>query len=101
MNSVIIKLTPSSLKPEEYRIRIPKEGWHLFPTYNAEVELYKEDGNILSKPHHYNPKYHELSIGGWLNVHRELKAGDKIRITVIEPMKKYRLERVFVPLRGV
>ena len=28
----------------------------------------------------------------WFKAHPELKAGDKINITVIEPLKRYRLE---------
>jgi hypothetical protein len=30
----------------------------------------------------------------WFDAHPELKAGDKLKLTVIEPMKRYRLEIV-------
>lgn len=36
----------------------------------------------------------QRNLRKWFKAHPELKAGDKLRITVIEPMKKYRLEIV-------
>ena len=88
--SVRIRLTAGDLKPEEYRVRVPKAAHHLFPNYYAAIELHTDDLDVMVR--HYNPKYRELSIGRWLHVHPELKPGDRVRITAIEPMKKYRLE---------
>ena len=94
MSSVIIRFAPSSLEKEEYRIRIPKKGHgrRLFPSFYAEIELYTYDKGVMKR--HYNPQYGELSIGEWLSEHPELKPGDKLRITVKEPMTKYRLELI-------
>jgi hypothetical protein len=89
-NSVIVTLTASSLKPREYRILIPPEGRYLFPNCYAKIELQTDDIDVMER--HYNPKFHELSIGKWLRVHPELKPGDKLIIEVIEPMKRYRLK---------
>ena len=92
MNSVIIKLTNGILNPKEYRFRIPKAGRDLFPNCYAEVELQTNDIGVMKR--HYNPDYHELSIGKWFSAHPELKAGDKLCIKVIEQMRKYHLEIV-------
>jgi len=92
VNSVIIILTPSSLKPEEYRIHIPAKGNHLFPSLYKEIDLETNDISVMKRT--YNPKYHELSIGEWLSVHRdELEPGDKLIIEVVVPMKRYRLKK--------
>lgn len=91
MSYVIIRLTASSLKPGEFRIRIPQEGRYLFPSSYAKIELHTDDIDVMER--HYNPKYHDLSIGKWLRVHYGgLKPGDKLIIEAIEPMKRYRLK---------
>lgn len=66
---------------------------HLFPGSDTEVKLETDVGvieNIFRVA-----SWGQGFVGGikeWFKAHPELKPGDKLRITVIEPMKKYRLE---------
>ena len=90
VNSVIIMLTQSSLKPPERRVRIPSKGKYLFPHVRKKVELHTYDIGIMKR--YYDPKFQELSIGKWLKSHPELKPGDKIIIEAMKPMKSYRLK---------
>jgi len=90
MSSVIIELTPSSLKPKEYRILIPKKGRCLFPNYYKRIEIETDEIGELECT--YNPTYCQLSIGKWLSLHPELGVGDRLIIKVIEPLKRYHLE---------
>ena len=74
-------------------IYIPTAKKHLFPTSNTTLELNTDVGVIETK-------FSIDSFGIWLSTglvswfksHSELKSGDKVRISVIEPMMKYRLE---------
>jgi hypothetical protein len=38
--------------------------------------------------------YIQKNMKPWFDAHPELKSGDKLKLTVIEPMKRYRLEIV-------
>ncbi len=90
-NSLEVTLQPSYI--ESYCIYIPAAKKHLFPAFNTTLELDTDIGPIetgfgidswgiwLSK-----------GLAPWFKSHPQLKAGDKLIITVIEPMKKYRLE---------
>ena len=79
----------------QYYIHIPKKKKHLFPEPPAGIEL--EDNTLILKACVKSDSHGGAYIGRfleWFKVHPELKVGDKVRITIIEPMKKYRLEIV-------
>ena len=92
-NSLEVTLQPSYI--ESYCIYIPAAKKHLFPTFNTTLELDTDIGLIeigfsidswgiwLSK-----------GLAPWFKSHPQLKAGDRLIITVIEPMKRYFLEVV-------
>jgi hypothetical protein len=68
---------------------------HLFPDSETEVKLETDLGVIENKFRVAN--WGQGFVGGikkWFKAHPEIKPGDKLRITVVEPMKKYRLEIV-------
>jgi hypothetical protein len=66
---------------------------HLFPGSDTEVKL-ETDVGVIENTFRV-ASWGRGFVGGikeWFKAHPELKPGDKLRITVIEPMKKYRLE---------
>jgi hypothetical protein len=63
----------------------------LFPDSETKLTLETDIGAIEA---HFIPKYHRVALSKWFKAHPELRAGDRLLITVIEPMKKYRLEIV-------
>ena len=68
---------------------------HLFPSLDTAVKLETDIGviEVLFYVANWGQGFGE-GIGEWFKVHPELKPGDKLRITVTEPMKKYSLEIV-------
>jgi hypothetical protein len=92
--SVEITLAPSCMK--YYYIHIPKEKKHLFPDSKTTLKL-ETDIGIIEVGFGIDPAWGtwlQKGFANWFKAHPELKAGDKIRISVIEPMKRYRLEIV-------
>ncbi len=61
----------------------------LFPDSETKLTLETDIGVIEA---HFIPKYRRVALSKWFKAHPELRAGDKIIIKVIEPMKRYRLE---------
>jgi len=91
-DSVEIALQPSCIK--YYYIHIPKAKQHLFPPSKTTLELDTDIG-IIEVGFNVDPAWGatlQKGLSNWFKAHPELKPGDKLRITVIEPMKKYRLE---------
>ena len=93
-DSVEIALAPSCMK--YYYIHIPKEKKHLFPDFKTTLKL-ETDIGIIEVGFGIDPAWGawlQKGFANWFKAHPELKAGDRVRITAIEPMKKYRLEIV-------
>lgn len=77
------------------------QGWHVkygyvgipttkdFPNHETKLMLETDVGLIEAN---FIPKYHRVSLKKWFKAHPELKEGDKVKFSVIEPMKKYHLE---------
>jgi len=88
---------PAYLK---YRyIHIPAKLKDLFPNIKTTQELDLETDIGIIKTTFYSverggPGIRSFGLVDWFKAHPELKAGDRLRITAIEPMKKYRLEIV-------
>jgi hypothetical protein len=97
-NRIEIVLSGSYLK--NYYIRIPEKNKGFFPGSSIPLELTTDKG--LTRTEVYTRgsnskiigRYLRKGLSGWFKSHQELKAGDKVSITVIEPMKKYSLEIV-------
>jgi len=74
-------------------IDIPKAKKVLFPDSKTTLELETDIGLMEIG---FNPASWGTRLQGglpkWFKAHPELEVGDKVRITVIEPLKKYRLE---------
>lgn len=86
-------LTKRDLEAE--RFRIPKRDRQFFPAEGTEFELIADGNTIKTNGRGRQALYIRRSLRPWFRKHGgELKVGDKLRITVIEPMKKYRLEIV-------
>jgi len=80
-----------TLKPWHIKydyIDIPTEEG-LFPSFQTRLILETDIGVIERS---FIPTYHRVRVGKWFRAHPEIKAGDKLIIEAIEPMKKYRLE---------
>ncbi|MBI4285924.1 MAG: hypothetical protein HY670_08535 [Chloroflexi bacterium] len=92
-DSVETKLSSDSIRARYILIPAPRRA--LFPKSEVDFELQAEGvGSIqtrLSRPY---PSTSLQRIGPWFKAHPGLKPGDKVKITVIEPMKRYRLEIV-------
>jgi hypothetical protein len=91
-NSFDVTMQPSYI--ESRCVYIPAAKKHLFPTSNTTLELYTDIGVIETN-------FSIDSFGIWLSKglapwfsHSKLQVGGKVRITVLEPMKKYSLEIV-------
>lgn len=95
-SSYILTLFRSHIKGRW--LNIPASNRHLFPNINMASIMLDIDGELVqTKLRLHLTRKHNLAGGGltdWFKTHTELKVGDKLRITVIEPMKKYRLEIV-------
>ena len=76
-------------------IGIWKKFRDLFPAVDETIELLNGDGEIFQvKVGDYEGSKQLWYLQEWYRKHPELKEGDIIRISVIEPMKRYRLEIV-------
>ena len=81
------------LKPymiEYRRLFVPKEKRAIFPDYGGHLELETDVGTV--KTMFEEGGYIWTGTGKWFGAHPELKAGDKVIVEVIEPMKRYRLK---------
>jgi len=87
-DSVEITLKPWQMKYPFISIPARKD---LFPDSETKLTLETDIGVIEAN---FIPKYHRVALSKWFKAHPELKAGDKINITVIEQLKRYRLEIV-------
>ena len=92
-DNVIVELKPAYLKYN--RLIIPKAKRELFPDFNKPFELQTNHGVIktLAGRSAYKLELRK-GLAKWYKANPELKAGDKVMLEVIEPMKKYRLEIV-------
>ncbi len=84
---------PSSCM-QSYYIHIPQAKKDLFPSFKTMLELDTDVGTIETG-FNIDPQWGawlSKGLGRWFKAYPELKAGSKVRITAIEPMKKYRLE---------
>ncbi len=100
--TIEIKVTPASI--EYGLIPLLKEYRRLFPGYDTSFTLITDIGEITTHvtgasvgtpagdPDAGNRI--QSNLKPWYQKHKQLKAGDKLIITAIEPMKKYRLEIV-------
>jgi hypothetical protein len=78
-----------------FYIPIPKDKKSHFPSSKTTLTL---DTNIGPMHVGFNPASWgtrlQSGMKQWFKAHPELKVGDRVKITIIEPMKKYRLEIV-------
>jgi len=76
-------------------IDIPRAKKVLFPNFKTTVELQTNIGlmEIGFNPAPWGTRL-QKGFSSWFKAHPELEAGDKVHITVLEPMKKYRLDIV-------
>ena len=102
-NSIEIIINNSSFA-KFHLFYIPKDERHFFPGYKIPFQL-ETDLNIIETHVSSAPagtllgdpdkgSYFQSNLAGWFNHHSDLKLGDKVRITAIEPKKIYRLELV-------
>ena len=94
-NSYIITLFPSHI--QRRWLNVPALYRHLFPNNKAPIMLDTDNRTYQTTIWVYKTRKHYFEGGdltGWFKAHQELKAGDKIRISVIKPMEKYSLEIV-------
>jgi hypothetical protein len=78
---------------DAYYLSIPTQYETLFPNLKTRI-IVESDIGILNTQ--YNPvvKRIQTRLQDWFKAHRQLKVGSIVRISVVEPMKKYRLEIV-------
>jgi hypothetical protein len=91
-HSFEVALAPSCMK--YHYIHIPKPNKNIFPNSKTMLDLTTDIGS-LTVGFNIDPEwgsYIQKDFAKWFKAHPELKAGDKVRISVIEPMKRYRLE---------
>ncbi|MDI6814762.1 MAG: hypothetical protein QMC90_01570 [Dehalococcoidales bacterium] len=92
-NKVEIEVKKSHIEYNYFGIRTGYKD--LFPSANEKVDL-DTDVGVIQASFSIDPSYGR-SLSGlkeWFRAHPELEVGDKVIFTVIEPMKKYRLEIV-------
>jgi hypothetical protein len=87
---------------KEHNFTIPKEFRELFPGFHVHFTLIADTEEIETCvagakkdiPHGDLKAgiYFSLNLKNWFKKHQSIKEGDKIKVSVIEPMKKYRLE---------
>lgn len=91
-SSFVVVLQAGGIKSS--LVKISQENMKLFPSEGTML-LETNIGAVESKLHKdYKNAWLGKGLAKWFKAHPELKEGDKLRITVIEPMKKYRLEIV-------
>jgi len=90
-NSFEIDLKPSYITQQYIHVPIAKKS--LFPK-NRTVEI--DAGSVVFETKFYdyekNGQWLQNNLDKWFNMEPKPKVGDIIRISVIEPMRKYRLE---------
>lgn len=87
-----LSLAPSCMK--YYYIHIPKAKKELFPNSKTSIELDTDIG-LITVVFNIDPAWGawlQKGLSDWFKAHKELKARDKVKFTVIEPLKKYRLD---------
>ena len=100
VDKLLITVKPAYLKYKY--VHIPQEYRSWFPGFKVPFGL-QIDGAILQariddafasgwQQGDANSCAEIRGLGKWFTAHPELKEGDKLLITVIEPLKKYRLE---------
>ena len=95
--AIEIELTNSARK--YVLIPLPKSKNTFFPSFKKTFEL-KTDVGVLTA--HVTSEHNDSHVGSqirarlgpWFKKHPELKAGDKVRISIIEPGKRYELSIV-------
>jgi hypothetical protein len=86
-------LTARDLEVE--RFRIPRRDKQFFPAEGTEFELIADGNTIKTNGRGRQALHIRRNLRPWFRKYRgQLKLGDKVIFTVIEPMKKYRLEIV-------
>jgi len=80
---------------EQGYIPIYKTWWNLFPTTTTQLELEVESMGIIHTQFYVEVKgsHHGFStnLRPWFK-HSKVKAGDKLLIERVKPMKRYRLK---------
>ena len=91
MKTIAESIVQPSYKKDRF-IYVHAKDWDLFPARTTMLELETDKGPI--KTQFYVGSYRGFSrkLKPWFKAHPELQPGDKLLITVREPMKKYRLE---------
>lgn len=101
-NEILVRLPKSFMKYP--LIPIPRKYRRMFPGYKipfiletdiGEIETHitsAREGVAVGDPE--AGTYIRVGIPKWANAHPELKGGDYVKLTVIEPGKRYRLDRV-------
>jgi len=72
------------------RLHVPKANKDLFPDYGSTFELETNIGIIQTRLEESGQMWTGMSK--WFHSHRELRAGQKVIIEVVEPKKRYRLK---------
>lgn len=86
-------LTARDLEVE--RFRIPRRDKQFFPAEGTEFELIADGNTIRTNGRGRQALFIRRNLRPWFRKYRgELKVGDQVIFTVIEPMRKYRLEIV-------
>ncbi len=88
-----ITLQPAYIK--YHYIHIPAARKGLFPGSDTTLEL-EIDIRVIEAGFYIGPYGlgFQKGLAKWFSLHPELKAGDKVAIEVVEPMKRYRLRKV-------
>jgi hypothetical protein len=87
---IIIIIMPYMLSYK--RIHIPSHNKTMFPAQGTKFVIELDKNTLINA--NIDEKTGQIFNMGKLYKAYQLKVGDKVRITVIEPMKKYRLEIV-------
>jgi len=91
IQKIDVKLT------EAMWFRIPEEERHLFPDCDKSFKIESDDGEdiVCVKEHLPSwPAHVHLKRTKWFKSHPGLKGNDRIRVYVVIPLQKYRLEIV-------
>jgi len=76
------------------RLNIPKESMNFFPVYGEPFTIVTEIGEFKIRLYKQKDEKDHFHLKEWFGVHPEVRKGEKIRVTVIEPLKRYGLEIV-------
>ena len=95
-NKNVIELKLNASSREYVYIPLPKDKRRVFPGYKVSFELITDVGvSTAHVPYPPNTGGHIRGrFGQWYAKHPELKAGDRLRIEVLEPGKRYKLSVV-------